>query len=157
MPASSAEREIRLLQSRERPVVVDEKEITKLGLKITVRYDQVNDVLDFDFGVDEPTFDLPEPDGRLVWKIAHRSHTAVGFAILEAKNLGVSQVKVNIVARKENIEKDLKRVSDVFLSGRPTRMLITSVALTAESDEGQAPSSEFQEAIQKFQKEFCRT
>ena len=64
MPSSSTEREITLLQSGQQPVIVDTKEFPELGLSVTVTYDEVNDVLDFDFGLNDPTFDLPEPDGR---------------------------------------------------------------------------------------------
>jgi len=156
MPSSSAEREIKLLESYQEPIIVDRGEVPELGLSITVTYDKVNDVLDFDFGLGEATFDLPEPDGRLIWKIAHRTRTAVGFAILEAKELGVSEVQVNIAARKENIEQNLKTVPEAFSSGRPTRMLITSVAITAESEQAQAPSSAFQQAIEKFESKFCQ-
>lgn len=76
--------------------------------------------------------------------------------ILEAKELGTSQVKVNIAARKENIEQNLKTVPEAFSSGRPTRMLITSVAITAESEQAQASSSAFQQAIEKFESKFCQ-
>ena len=156
MPSSSAEREIKLLESYQEPVVVDREEVPELDLTITVTYDKVNDVLDFDFGLCEATFDLPEPDGRIIWRIAHRSGTVVGFVILEAKELGTSQVQVNIAARKENIEQNLKTVPEAFSSGRPTIMLITSVAITAESEQAQASSSAFQQAIEKFESKFCQ-
>ena len=157
MPSSSAEREIKLFESYQEPVVVDERKVPELGLSITVTYDLVNDVLDFDFGIGESTFDLPEPDGRLIWKIAHRTRTAVGFAILEAKELGVSEVQVNIAARKENIERNLKSVPEAFSSGRPTRMLITSVALAVESDKAHVSSRAFRKATEKFEAKFCQT
>lgn len=51
MPSSSAEREIKLLESYQEPIIVDRGEVPELGLSITVTYDKVNDVLDFDFGL----------------------------------------------------------------------------------------------------------
>jgi hypothetical protein len=156
MPSSSTEREINLLQSGQQPDIVDTMKLPELGITVTVTYDRVNDVLDFDFGLGETTFDLPEPDGRLIWRVSHRTRTAVGFAILEAKKLGVSQVMVNIKAQKENIERNLKSIPEAFSSGRPTRMLITSVAVTAESQQAQAPSSAFRQAIEKFETQFCQ-
>ena len=156
MPSSSSEREIKLIESYQELHVVDRQEAPELGLTITVTYDSVNDVLDFDFGSDEATFELPEPDGRIIWRIAHRSGDAVGFGILEAKQLGVSQVQVNIAARKENIERNLKRFPEAFSSGRPTRMLITSVALSLESEKSPVSSSAFRKAAEKFQDKFCK-
>jgi len=156
MPSSSTEREIKLLQSGQQPVIVDKKKLPELGITVTVTYDRVNDVLDFDFGPGETTFDLPEPDGRLIWRVAHRTRNAVGFAILEAKKLGVSEVRVNIKAQKENIERNLKSIPEAFSSGRPTRMLITSVALTSEKDEAYVPSDVFKEVIRKFESQYCQ-
>ena len=75
---------------------------------------------------------------------------------MEAKELGVSQVQVNIAARKENIERNLKSVPEAFSSGRPTRMLITSVALAVESDKAQVSGSAFRKATEKFQDQFCQ-
>ena len=81
MPISSVERELQLLEAYQQPEVISTGELPELGIKITVTYEEVNDVLAFDFRSNEATFDLPEPDGRIIWQIAHRTGTVVGFAI----------------------------------------------------------------------------
>ena len=149
MPISSVERELQLLEAYQQPEIICTGKLPELGIIITVTYEKVNDILAFDFGADEATFDLPEPDGRIIWQIAHRTGTVVGFAILEAKRLDVSQVQVNIAARKEDIERNL-RIPGALSSGRPTRILITSVAFAAQSDELKTPSGVFTEAVEKF-------
>jgi len=155
MPMSPAGREIRRLESYEQPRFLSKERVPELGITITVTYDSTNDILAFGFGTGEPSFDLPEPDGRLVWKVAPRTNTVVGFEILEAKKLGVSEVRVNIETRKEDIERNLRKFPGGFSSGRPTRPLITSVAVAAASEEAEQPTPAFEEAIKKFQAEFC--
>ncbi len=150
MPISSVERELRLLETYQKPEVMCTGKIPELETNVTVTYEEVNDVLAFDFGADEATFDLPEPDGRIIWQVAHRTDTVVGFAILQAKKLGVSEVQVNIVARKDDIERNL-RVPGALSSGRPTRMLITGVAFASQSDKPEHSSPVFTEAVEKFQ------
>jgi hypothetical protein len=79
MPKSSAERKIRLLESHQEPTPVTVETIPELGLTAAVAYDKLNDVLGFDFKPGESTFDLPEPDGRIVWKVAYKTGDLVGF------------------------------------------------------------------------------
>lgn len=135
MAASSAEREIRLIKTQKRPQLLCEQKVEELGIILTCAYDAENDALLFDFGADEPTFDLPEPDGRMVWKIGYRSSSVGGFIILAATRLGVSQVQVNILGRKERIERKLKTLPDAIAAGRATRMLIERVIVGADQDE----------------------
>ncbi len=155
MPTSPAEREIRRLESYEQPRILSEKPLPQLGITITVTYDSTNDILAFSFGAEEPSFDLPEPDGRLVWKVSPQTNTVVGFEILEAKRLGVSEVRVNIETRKKDIERNLKRFPGGFSFGRPTRPLITSVEFASASEKAEQPTPAFEEAIKEFQAEFC--
>ena len=154
MPSSSTERQIRLLDSHQEPEIIDISRIPELNLPVVVTYDSLNDVLGFDFGMRESTFDLPQPDGRIVWKVSHRTGDVVGFEILEARKLGVSEVRVNIAARKEDIEKYLKKLLPTFLTGRPSRMLITGVAVRVESEEPQSPCPTFKEAVERFESAF---
>jgi len=155
MPASSTEREIKLLEAGKRPKTICEKYISDLGMTISVAYDPVNDVLGFDFGLSKHSVDLPEPDGRLVWKIAPETDTVAGFDILEARRLGVSEVRINIEARKKDIELSLKRMPKAFLCGRPTRLLITSIAVAAKMHEPAIPSPIVRDAIERFKAEYC--
>ena len=60
MAPSSAEREIRLLRSYAQPTRFDPVAVPDLGLTLTPWYDPASDALSVDFGLDEPTFDLPE-------------------------------------------------------------------------------------------------
>ncbi len=155
MPASSTERELRLLETRRPPRSVYQEHIADLGLTVKVEYDSVNDVLSFDFGLSRHAVDLPEPDGRLVWKIDPHTDTVTGFEILEAKELGVSEVRVDIETRKKGIEHDLRRIPRPFLCGRPTRPLITSVAVRTKTSEPQPLLPPLRTAIERFQSQYC--
>ncbi len=138
MPSSSTERQIRAWSTSTYPVRIAEVSIPELGLKLASSYDKQNDALLFDFGLNEPAFDLPEPDGRLTWRIGRETGSVVGFAILGAKQLGVGQVRVNFGAKKQRIEERLKRFPNLVASGRPTGILVESVEVVAESDDVRA-------------------
>jgi len=155
MPASAAEREIRLLKERKEPQIVCREYIPELETTVVVEYDSVNDTLSFDFGPEDITFGLPESDGRMLWKVARGSNAIVGFDILEAKRFGVSEVRVDIAARKEDLERNLRRIRGAFSSGRPTRLLITSVAVKRETSEPELGNGPFKNAVDEFQRTFC--
>lgn len=155
MPLSAVEREIRLIEERKEPENVTSEYIPELGTTVFVKYDSVNDALSFNFGIEDMTFDLPESDGRMVWKIARSNNMIVGFEIIEAKHFGISEVRVNIVARKEDIEQNLQRIKGAFSSGRPTRLLITSVAVKKEADEPELKNGLLKKAVDEFQRAFC--
>ena len=155
MPSSAAEREIRLLEERKEPEIVWSEHISELGTDVIVKYDSVNDTLSFDFGPEDITFDLPESDGRMLWKVSRNTNTIIGFDLLEAKRFGVSEVRVDITARKEDIERNLSRIKGAFSSGRPTRLLITSVAVKRVTDEPELKNGPLAKAVDKFQKAFC--
>jgi hypothetical protein len=156
MAMSSAELEIRSLRRGEEPPVLVKKEIPELGITFTSTYDAENDALLFDFGLDEPTFDLPEGDGRMIWKVGRDSGSVAGFSILLAKRFAISEVRIDLAARKETIERVLERMPSARSSGRVTRVLIDAVEVTARSTRGeQRPSkpelsNAFREAIEKF-------
>jgi len=154
MPPSSTEREIRLLRSRKEPTLVSRQRIEDLDLTFTACYDSENDALVFDFGLSEPTFDLPEADGRMVWRIGRQSDSVSGFCILGAKKFGVSGVVVDVLARKEDIERSLKSIGGVSSSGTVTRVLIDKVLVSAH-ETGRPVSNPkaakaFQNAITQF-------
>jgi hypothetical protein len=154
MPPSAAEREIRLLEERKEPQIVYSEHIPELGTDVVVRYDSVNDTLSFDFGQEDMTFDLPESDGRMIWKVARSNNTIVGFDILEAKHFGISEVRVDIAARKEDLERNLQRIRGAFSQGRPTRLLITSVAVKRVTEEPELRNGPFKKAVDEFQRVF---
>ena len=135
MPLSAAEREIRLLRSHQAPTRLASVEISDLGPTLTPCYDPENDALSVDFGSEEATFDLPEPDGRLIWKIGRRSDSVVGFTILGVREGAISKVAIEfIVKRKQDIERELRRIPGIGAKGRVTRDLIERVVVTAVSD-----------------------
>lgn len=154
MPPSSTEREIRLLRSRKEPTFVSQQRIEDLDLTFTACYDSENDALVFDFGLSEPTFDLPEPDGRMVWRIGRQSDSVSGFCILGAKQFGVLGVAVDILARKQDIERSLRSLGGVTTSGTVTRVLIDKVSVSAHetgrSVSNRKAAEAFQDAITRF-------
>ncbi|MGB2986948.1 MAG: hypothetical protein WBE26_13835 [Phycisphaerae bacterium] len=157
MPPSSVERAMRLQESYTEPIPVWSEPIDKLGLTFKVEYDKENDALLFDFGLETPTLEFPEADGRMVWKIARISGSVAGFIILKAKEWGVSEVNINFDARKADIEEGFRRTPEAVWGGRVTRVLIERVKVTAHSlalpdpAQPQALTNAFQQALKKFQ------
>jgi hypothetical protein len=136
MPPSSAEREIRSLQSYTQPTEFDPIAVPNLGLRLTPSYDPTNDAFSVDFGLDEPTFDLPDPDGRMIWRIGRQSNTVAGFTIARAREASISEVTVQfITARKQDIERGLRAMP--FAAGRNqvTKDLVERVVVTATAAE----------------------
>jgi hypothetical protein len=154
MPPSAVEQDIRLEEEHGEPQQLTKVKIPDIDLVFSSSYDAVNDILMFDFGLSEGTFDLPEGDGRLVWKIGHATGSVAGFSILEARRLDISTIRINIEARKETIERILRNTPMVVSSGRASRTLIDNVEVIAstekkEEDQSQI-SSAYQDAINKF-------
>jgi hypothetical protein len=137
MAPSTAEREIRLLRSHKQPIqLLDSQAISELGITITPSYDQENDALTFDFGFDEPTFDLPEPDGMMIWRIGRQSDSVTGFTIVGAQEKGISGISIQFIARrKEDIERNLRKNPLALASGRATRALVEGVVVRAHAEE----------------------
>ena len=141
MPPSTTEREIRLLHSERQPIRLDPVEIPELGRTLTPSYDPENDALSVDFGLDELTVDLPDPDGRMTWRIGRHSDMIAGFTIVGMRELGISGITIEfIVRRKGDIERRLRRIPGILSKGRATRDLVEQVVVTAASDEGTPPS-----------------
>ncbi len=135
MPPSTAERKMRLWQRHEEPTRLAPLEFRELGLTLTPFYDKEADVLSVDFGLDEPTFDLPESDAQMIWQIGRESDQVAGFAIVGVKEGAISKITIQfIVSRKEDIERRLQRSSSFLSRGRATRALIEEVIVTAVSD-----------------------
>lgn len=136
MPPSTAEREIRLLQSHAEATVLDSVAIPELGLNLTPSYDAENDALSVDFGIDEPTFDLPEPDGIMIWRIGRRSNVVGGFTIVGVQEGAISEITIELIAqRKVDIERRLRRIPAVLSKGRATKTLVEQVVVTALTDQ----------------------
>lgn len=149
MPPSTAEREIRLLQSANQPIALESMQIPELGVMLTPSYDRENDAFSIDFGLDEPTFDLPDPDGRMTWRIGRESDTVAGFTVVGLQQMGISGVSIAfIMRRKADIERGLRRLPDARSRQRATRDLVEQVVVTAISDEGGplTPSAEVESA-----------
>jgi len=160
MTPSSAEREIRLLRAHKEPYIIDEKLIDKMGLAVTSRYDEINDALVFDFGLNEPSFDLPEGDGRMIWKIGHRTGSVAGFTLLGVREFGIEEVNIKILAKKGDIEKRIREIPGATSSGRASRILIESVEVATKEDESVALDQYqqydfiFKEALEKLREKY---
>ncbi len=155
IPPSSTERQLRLLEGSGEPKLLLNKSIPQLGLHLTAHYDNVNDALLFDFGLGEASFDLPESNGRMIWKISRLSGSVCGFTIIGARQFGVGQVKVNFDARKETIEQSLRGVPTAIINGRPTRVLIERVEVTAHTKQPNMTSDgRITEAVNEAFREF---
>lgn len=158
MAASSTERQLRILEKQTEPQLLCAERIGDTGLQLTASYDGINDALQFDFGTEEPAFDLPEQDGRLVWRVGMETSSVCGFAILDARTLGVTEVQVEMVARCAGLEQRLRALPDIVRSGRASRILIEKVFVRAKMEEApqstlnQEVSRIFRQAVAGFQK-----
>ncbi len=160
MAPSSAEREIRLLEGHQEPKVLFSTQIEGTGLTLRGAHDVKNDALVFDFARREATFDLPEPDGRLIWRISERTGCVTGFTFVGVKELGVSDVNMNVGARKVCIERKLSNMPSAVVSRRATKTLIENLEGEIQVQEGEAAclssaevaiADAFQREIQQFQ------
>jgi hypothetical protein len=89
-----------------------------------------------DFGLDESTFDLPEPDGRMIWRIGRRTDVVAGFTIVGIREWAISEITVEFIARrKSHIERGLRGIPGAGAKGRATRQLIEGVVVTAILDD----------------------
>ena len=161
MPPSSAQRQINLMRQHQQPRLVEEIHISELDMTLSCRYDETNDALAFDFGLEEMGFDFPESDGRLIWRIGRHTGSVVGFVICGARRFGVAEVYVDIAARKQKVERGIK-AEGALTSGRPSKALIESIEVIARLEEPPLPpaysklTSACQEAIKRFESEFAR-
>jgi hypothetical protein len=145
MLPSTTEREIRRLQSRKQPTTLASVTIPELDLTLTPSYDEENDVISIDFGLDEPTIDLPEPDGKMIWRIGRHTDRVAGFAIMGAREGALSKIDIQfIIRRKNDIESRLPRFPSAIARGRVTRHLIDEIIVTAVTAEEDASETAFQ-------------
>ena len=139
MAPSSTEMALNLIYAQEQTVVLDSRKIDELGL-YSVEYDSINDALIFDFSSGELSFDLPEPDGVMIWKVGRESERVNGFTIVGAKRLGIKDVNVDILARKASIENALKkRYAGFPKSGKTIGLLVERVTVSAIEGPQQLP------------------
>ena len=161
MPPSATENERRLLGRPEQIMSLGETSVEELGLVVTFSYDCENDTLLLDFGSDEPSIELPEADGGLIWKIGQRSNTVIGFGILAAKKRGVQEVRMEILAaRKESIERHLKGFSIGVPRIRPAKVLVEDLVVRVQASKEDPPKSDerierisnaFREGLERFE------
>jgi hypothetical protein len=159
MAPSTTERELRRLRSHKQPIEVESLQVPELGLSIRVSYESENDALAFDFGSDEPTIDLPEPDGVMIWQVGRHSGRVAGFTIVDAWKVAISEITIKFIAhRKETIEQCLRRVPGALATGRVNRNLIDEVRVTAVCEEptrlSPSPAAEgrWKEVVKRVQK-----
>ncbi len=131
MPSSTTEMELKRLDASEEPVELHGDELDSLQPRVAAYYDPVNDAIVVDFGRGESSFDLPDPDGYMIWKVGHDSGSVNGFVLVGAKKLGIYEIQVDIAARKQAIEQKTKALPEVLRSRYAIRTLIDSVSVTA--------------------------
>jgi hypothetical protein len=153
MPASSSQ--MWLMRRRGRTSILSTKR-TEEGLTITSEYDPVNDALVFDFGLDEPTFDLPESDGIMVWRMGIATGSVAGFAIHRARESNISSLRIDIAARKKHVEDVVRAAPWALAAGRPSRVLVDRVSVKAEQSRHAATPgrTQMQEAFDETLDEF---
>jgi len=135
MAVSTTEMALNRLGSAKATIPLVSQRIDPPGFDLTSYYDPVNDAIVVDFGREEPSSDLPEPDGYMIWKVGHHSESVTGFVLTGVNELKIREIQVDLDARKETIESSIKRLPEVFRSGRPTRVLIDRIEVTATMDE----------------------
>ena len=131
MAASSTEMELNRIEASEERSLLCENPIHGTELTLRAVYYPINDALAFDFGQGKPSFDLPDPDGIMTWKVGRDSNTVVGFAIVGVTKFDISHLTVNLQLRKECIDENIKSLREEIGSGRARRVLIEKVAVAA--------------------------
>lgn len=133
MPPSTAERTIRLLHRQ--PEEFESIEIPGLKLFLSPSYDRETDVFSVDFGIEEPTVDLPEADGRMMWRIGRRSGTVAGFSLVGICVESISQITIEFIARrKSDIERFFQK-TPTGLAGRAKRGFAEEIVVTIGSED----------------------
>jgi len=118
MPPSSAEQEMRRCENSKRPEILATVSLTKTGIQVTLSYDDLSDALICSFGETGPTFDLPWPDGKTIWRIGASSCSVVGVAIYGAKEFGLNPEDRKTIASSLDISESLKACSWPLTPGR---------------------------------------
>jgi hypothetical protein len=95
-------------------------------------YDNVNDALILDFGLGEPSYELPEGDGRMIWMIGRVTRSVAGFILLEARQRQVEELRIGIFARVKVIEKQVQAMPISISSSRPSQVLIEKVLVASK-------------------------
>lgn len=145
MPPSAAERQLRLLERGVEPSVVDQFDLGDIGVSIRVVYDEVNDILAFNFDAEEPQFDYPSDDARIAWRVGRNTGQLCGLIIYSAKEFGLSEVCLDIiVARIGLAAKGITGQLVPITSNKPTRIVIDKIRVTLK---GYRPTSEMCNAI----------
>jgi len=131
MAPSTTDLELRALQSQ--PQQLESVHIPGLGLTLTPSYDADNDVISIDFGLNEPTIDLPEPDGMMIWRIGRHSDRVAGFAIVGAKEGPLSRIGIQFIMRRKKAIETRLPMFPAFAGRRVTRDVVEEVIVTAVS------------------------
>ena len=123
MAPTSTERQLKLIECKDQPMKLKELFLQELGCTLVSTYEPVNDALVFDFGRDEPSFDVPEPNGIMIWRIGHRSRTVTGFVIVGIRKLGIHRVELDIQLRARHLGQRVKELFAQAQSQRPQMMV----------------------------------
>lgn len=129
MPPSSAERALNRIKNPGIIKIIDEHvEIPEIGFSMSIYHDTYLDSLIFDFDQMEPSIELPEEDGRMIWKISKATKKVTGFELLFVKSLNIHGVVLGIVStKKQLIENAIKNMS--FRNRMPIQYLIKQVTV----------------------------
>lgn len=158
MPSSTADMRAKLTCDIAKMQHIGRTALPGLGITISAYYDGVSDALVFDFGLEEPTFDLPDENGRIIWRVGRITGAACGFVILGARKFGVQQVHFDITARKQAVEDSVRSTPQALAAGRPTRTLIEKITIGAStkvqvSSQSQKEATAFvRQAVEQFGK-----
>lgn len=131
MTPSSYEREMKLAEQQEQPVLLLKQYSADLDATITALYDSANDALVFNFGSEEPSVDIPEPDGILVWQVGCGTRRVTGFMIFRARERGTERVEINLDLRKKSIEAGALNYPDSLSPGRTSSVMIENIIVKA--------------------------
>lgn len=142
MPPSYAERTLRLLENSKCPKEVARLDLDAIGITMTVLYDDVNDILTFDFNTGEPSFDYPSDDARVSWNVGRHTGQLCGIGVCGAKEFGVSEVYMDIVARVVAAKGGSGCLMPI--AGRPNKTTIENIRITLRSNR---PTPEMQKVI----------
>lgn len=129
MPPSASERQFRLLERGSTPKEIASHNFDDIHMTMNVYYDEVNDVMVFDFCTGEPFFEYPSDDARISWNVGRNTGQFCGFVVYAAKEFGVEEVHLDIVARIGLAAEGIGSKSKI-IAGQPTRNAIEKIGVT---------------------------
>lgn len=125
------------------------------GGSVIFIYDDANDALVVQFGEDGPALEVPDPSGRMFWRVTRSGDSVVGLVILSASKWAVQELGSRLCSRRQNVESKLRHLPSALKGSRSSRYIVSSLEDCGSSEGCETESDcEFSKAVQELSKSF---